>query len=512
MAVIEGLEVRELQRYRGGARSKIPGLDVTEYGARPQAPAPMQMDVSGNSPYAQGQRGARPAAVAPPVQPVVAAAPPRLGAIANAARVLPAVAGTAAFNLAGNSLADNTQGAPAVATSAPGAIPNDPSLNFPAPPATQGNFFNQSDIGRNVGNIVNAVGAGRTAATALRGAGALAVRNPALASPVARGADIAAQGIAAGNAANVGLPVIPGGAAPAAAAPVGGPADPNIGPPFDPNIQVNQVTDPAAVAAAPKAATAAAAPNGRSVMDIERAALDIERQNSGIRKQMDAYGPGPRNADGSGGAVVMGADEIKRYNEDAKASNRRFDARLAGAGGGRHATARAGAINASVDALERLQAGEREAEGRLGVEAARTAGAGAVNAANIETTRRGQDIAATTAANAGRNAMGIAETQGRTQRDVAGLGADSRLAAAEARAVPKLQVINMPDTLGPDGITPIKGGQVLYNSATGEIVRPGDAGAAGGAGAPKVTPKAEYDKMPKGARYVGPDGKTYVKG
>ena len=33
-----------------------------------------------------------------------------------------------------------------------------------------------------------------------------------------------------------------------------------------------------------------------------------------------------------------------------------------------------------------------------------------------------------------------------------------------------------------------------------------------GGGKPAVTPRAEYKKMPKGARYVVPDGQTYVKG
>jgi hypothetical protein len=65
---------------------------------------------------------------------------------------------------------------------------------------------------------------------------------------------------------------------------------------------------------------------------------------------------------------------------------------------------------------------------------------------------------------------------------------------------------------GGSGVDPASGqivrepSQVLDNQS-GQFVQQG-----GQAAAPKVTPRADYDKLPKGARYVGPDGKTYVKG
>jgi hypothetical protein len=72
---------------------------------------------------------------------------------------------------------------------------------------------------------------------------------------------------------------------------------------------------------------------------------------------------------------------------------------------------------------------------------------------------------------------------------------------------------------GPNRYTPIRGGQVVgeggqiinvpdrvLDNQTGRYVEQGAAQPAAG-----VT-KAEYDKLPKGSRYVGPDGKTYTKG
>ena len=76
----------------------------------------------------------------------------------------------------------------------------------------------------------------------------------------------------------------------------------------------------------------------------------------------------------------------------------------------------------------------------------------------------------------------------------------------------KGQVISLPDTLGDQGQV-IRGGQAVL-MPDGSIVRPEQAGAnpKGPAGVHAPTSKAEYDKLPKGAKYTHPDGTTRTKG
>ena len=203
-------------------------------------------------------------------------------------------------------------------------------------------------------------------------------------------------------------------------------------------------------------------------------------------------------------------DRIRALNRETDIASLRNDARLASGVRQKELLDAAGAMEAGTDQV--AIARERGGPHLGGCAGARTAAEWARAAAGEATQRRGQDLGASTAAGQQRGARDIAELQSRTQRDVAGLNSDSRVAAAEARAgTPKFTPVNLPDQLAPDGITVLKGGQVLLDNQTGAFVRPTAGGDKGQTGGTPPTPKAEYDKLPKGAKYVGPDGKTYVK-
>ena len=73
----------------------------------------------------------------------------------------------------------------------------------------------------------------------------------------------------------------------------------------------------------------------------------------------------------------------------------------------------------------------------------------------------------------------------------------------------KGQVITLPDTLGDQGQV-IRGGQAVL-MPDGTIVRP-EQGQTKTGGVQAPTTKAEYDKLPKGAKYTHPDGTTRTKG
>jgi hypothetical protein len=110
--------------------------------------------------------------------------------------------------------------------------------------------------------------------------------------------------------------------------------------------------------------------------------------------------------------------------------------------------------------------------------------------------------------------------QSKTQRDVANISATARTSAAESAANARAAAAEA----GAKRFIPVPGGQTVENvggmpttvkapdrvfdAQSGKFVDAQPAQAAASA----VTPKAEYDKMPKGARYTGPDGKTYIKG
>jgi hypothetical protein len=202
---------------------------------------------------------------------------------------------------------------------------------------------------------------------------------------------------------------------------------------------------------------------GPEVAAIEQRALDIERGNSALRRDLDAFGPGV----GGGGAASLSSgysDELARKNAETTASSLRFDARLA----------------SGQRQRELLQQAENT-ENAPRVEQAARAGLRNqldVAALGAATQRRGQDIGFQSDAQRNANALALEKERGKSARDIATLSGDARVAAAEARGAqsgqPRVAAINLPDTLAPDGLTVLKGGQVLYDQATGKIIRPGD--------------------------------------
>jgi hypothetical protein len=551
---IAGLDVTELGVERRGAyrapgvnRSAIPGMEVYE-GERPgQAPRVSGNPNVGAAGSAEAQAFRNSGAVrAPPLTAAstsaltaageeAAANAPRLGAIrtagVNAAKLgagaLPAIAGGLAFGAAGRALADNTQGAP-VAGSQPGEIPRGPdggAYPYQTPAAVPGNFFRDSEAGRNIGNIANAVGAGRIAATAAGGSGALVSRAPSLVSPFARAADAAVQGIAAGNV----LPSAPELGAFQTSSGATRSADPSIGPQLgavragsgrgtinpaavDPNAPPPQVEQPVSPYAlrAQQPNQPGVPPVGERAVDIEQRALAIDRQNSALRTGLDANGPGTHNPDGTGGSASLSsgyADKLERKNAETTAASLRFDAKLANGQRQRELLDEA-KITEAAPRQEQLARAGLDNQVQLG--AIRERGDLAQRQIADATARRGQDLEATGARTRNEGALAVERERGASARNIAELTSDARVAAAEARAAqPKYTAINLPDRLAPDGLTVLKSGQVLVG-ADGKTITPGgdDKAAAG----PQVTPRAEYDKMSKGAKYVGPDGKTYIKG
>lgn len=164
-----------------------------------------------------------------------------------------------------------------------------------------------------------------------------------------------------------------------------------------------------------------------------------------------ALGPAPDSTVGQGaagiGAATVGSD--LRAKTDAMTPS--DIARLAKGGtGGR---ARAAVINQAQQQAIQAAQGERTAE----------------------LTARGQDIGAVTAQSGAANQRDIAAMQGRTARDVATIGAESRADAAEARGPQRARYtpVQLPDEVSPDGFTTRRMGTALLNNETGEIVYPG---------------------------------------
>lgn len=177
------------------------------------------------------------------------------------------------------------------------------------------------------------------------------------------------------------------------------------------------------------------------------------------------------------------------------------------------------------------------------------------NASNNATVRRGQDLqdaqaqerlgldqqrvgfeGTRAAADVAQSRATTADVQTRTQAAMQLMSAQNELlkarasgdAKASAAAEENLRALQgkyereIPDLFGvtpiPGGIDPATGqprgsGAVVLNKRTGEakFVSPGEVQGAPGT-KPGATTKEEYEKLPKGARYVAPDGKTYIKG
>lgn len=213
-----------------------------------------------------------------------------------------------------------------------------------------------------------------------------------------------------------------------------------------------------------------------------------------------------------GGVTTLGAgyaEEVARKNVDTAAASLRNDARLAS--GARQAKlldqAQAAKDQPNIDA-ERTQRGDI-ARLNANTEQQRTR--------SQETTlRRGQDIGLIEHQAGNQSAQTIETMRGTSARDVATLGADARLAAAEARADGrKGEAKRFTHIAGGQEVRMVNGMPItvkvpdsIFDQQTGQY---SDAGAPKAPSTPQATPRAEYDKLPKGARYIGPDGKTYLK-
>jgi hypothetical protein len=213
----------------------------------------------------------------------------------------------------------------------------------------------------------------------------------------------------------------------------------------------------------------ARAPGERNAIDIERAASEIDRQNSAARLAADAYGPGGAGA-GAAGSLSSGfSADLARKNAETRADSLRFDARLAGERRGRELLEQAERIEAAPRAEQLARAG---LENQLQLGAIRERGDLAQRQIADATARRGQDLEATATAQRNANALAVEQQRGTNALQVSNAAADARVAAAEARAnAPKFQAITLPDRLAPDGLTVLKGGQVLVGS-DGKIVNP----------------------------------------
>jgi hypothetical protein len=124
---------------------------------------------------------------------------------------------------------------------------------------------------------------------------------------------------------------------------------------------------------------------------------------------------------------------------------------------------------------------------------------------------RGQDIGAITRAASDKNSLAIAGLQGITAEKVANIASDGRIEAQANRNL-RPTVVDQgwePYTDPQSNLTTMRKLPAKVIDQYGNDITPRASGSA--AIGPKPTPPAEYMKMPKGARYVGPDGLTYVK-
>lgn len=185
-----------------------------------------------------------------------------------------------------------------------------------------------------------------------------------------------------------------------------------------------------------------------------------------------------------------------------------------------NATARANSAEANATARRGQDLQADAAQARIGVDQQRLGFEGARTAADVAQSR------ATTA-----------DVQTRTQAAMQLMGAQNALlqarqggdAKAVAAAEENLRALQgkyereIPDLFS---VTPVSGGidpttgqprgagAVILNKRTGQaqFVTPSEVQGTAAAAKPGTTTKEEYDKLPKGARYVAPDGKTYIKG
>lgn len=445
---------------------RIPVGEATELPGMPlEPPRPAQQPATGN------------------------AAPSKVSKVAAGARNLSIAALPAAGAMALRAGADNGTGgvAPQTATK-PGEIPTALGVaDLRTSPPVRPPFFAQSETGRNVANALMAIPGGTGIAAGIAALPRIAANAHTAASRVVAAAPAATEAVrgtvladgAMGN-------ITPGGAA-AATAPqrreAGGgrgfvnppAADPTQPPPTNAPEVMSSI--------GPGVSVVGNGDGGESVRAIDARTRAINEQMAATQRGIDAYGPGPQG----GGAVGIGGATLSSANRQA------FDSTPS--------LSNLPAAGQSVRQFQDLKAAERE-----GIR-------------QRDTTERGQDAQLQAQLAATGAQRGIADLNARTQRDVATIGAQARTTAAETQANARAAAAEA----GARRFTVVPGGQEVqeiggmpttikkpdrvFNNATGTFVeQPGQQTG------PTATPRAEYDKLPKGARYVGPDGKTYVKG
>lgn len=222
---------------------------------------------------------------------------------------------------------------------------------------------------------------------------------------------------------------------------------------------------------------------GEEVQAIENRVRAINDSMAQTQRGLDTYGPGPNG----GGVAGIGGATLS------SASREKFDSTPS--------LSTLPAQGQSRQQFENLRAAERE------------------NMRNRDTTERGQMAVLAGQQVAANTQRSIADLQTNAQRDVAAMAADSRMSAAESNANARAAAAEASArrfTVVPGGQetveiggmpTVVKRPDRVLENATGRFIDEPTGG-----GKPQVTSRAEYDKLPKGARYTGPDGKTYVKG
>ena len=475
----------------------------TAYGRR--IPVGEATELAGIPPEMQPPRAAAPAAAPGAVQRVAGA----VGPVAKTAGIgaLPAV-GALALRSGADNGTSSTPPTPAGLGDIPRGIPGDIKTTAERAP-----FFAQSEAGRNIANAAMAIPGGSGIARAIGALPRIAAEVPTTAASVAKAAPLAAdmvRGTVMADAAmgNIAAPApasgLPPGVRPSTAGAGGGAVNPpTVGEMPAPQPGPNTIIRDGNSYSGPKDITEGAEirrPNmalrnggqlsvvgggGDEVAAIDARVRDINASMAQTQRGLDAYGPGPQG----GGMTGIGRGTLSSANREA------FDATPSGS--------ILPAPGQSQQQFQALKAAERE-----GIR-------------NRDTTERGQDMVLAGQQAAAGAQRGIADLQAGTQRAVAKIAADSRTTAAETAANARAAAAES----AARRFIPVAGGQQVLEigGLPTTVTQPSrvfdsqrqvyvDPPAPQGAGKPAVTPRAEYDKMPKGARYVGPDGQTYVKG
>lgn len=189
----------------------------------------------------------------------------------------------------------------------------------------------------------------------------------------------------------------------------------------------------------------------------EARALSVERENSPLRRQLDAYGPGAHNADGTGGLVVIGNSRADEANRDTTIDALRFESRVA-----------SGRRSAELEhAAQQLQASQQQRD----IAELNNQAAAAREGAAAATTRRGQDLTLEAARGRDNASISVERERGRTARDVADRSGDARVAAAEAKGLRPV-VVDMGEEVieTPAGPQKVKRPSLVIDSNTGKVL------------------------------------------